>query len=146
MKISSAFPSNYLKASDIPQGPGATVNINEVRLEDVAGNNNPADCKPVLYFAGKTKGLVLNKTNSATIAAVYGDETEAWHGRPVTIFQSQTMYQGSMVACLRVMVPQQPGQQPPAQQAAPQQTPEQQAAAVADFDQANQSRGDDVPW
>ena len=113
MKISSLFTGKYLKAEDIPIGQQVAVTIDRVEIEDVAGNDNPADKKPVLYFIGKQKGLVLNKTNSSTISAVYGDETEGWRDQTIKLFQSEVMFQGVMTPCLRVTVPQaEPAQEP----------------------------------
>ncbi len=114
MLISSAFPSTYLRAADIPAGQQVVVNVDRVEIEDVGGNNNPADQKPVLYFAGKQKGLVLNQTNSHVIEAAYGDETDAWHGQPLALFQTTTDFKGTVVPCLRVKLPvTEPAQQPP---------------------------------
>jgi hypothetical protein len=72
MRMSSAFPSNYLRAADL-QGRNVTVTIDRVAMEDIGG-----DHKPVLYFRGKEKGMVLNKTNGNNISAAYGDETDDW--------------------------------------------------------------------
>ena len=54
-----AFPSKYLKSADLA-GKRIPVVIREVVFEEVA--QNEAD-KPVLYFEGKERGMVLNKTN-----------------------------------------------------------------------------------
>lgn len=101
MKISSAFPSKYLKAADLPAGRELTVTIDSMQLEQLDDNQE----RPVCYFRGKTKGLVLNSTNANTISVVYGDETDAWTGRTLVIFHTTTMYKGQRVACLRVRIP-----------------------------------------
>ncbi len=130
MDINSCFPSTYLKADDIPAGREVSVTMAEVRLEPVDGAN--ADPKPVLYFVGKKKGVVLNKVNSATIAQVYGAETDHWHGRPLVLFTTTTQFQGRVVPCLRCRVPaqSQAPQQPPQGQSVP---PETAAPAQSDF-------------
>lgn len=102
MRISSAFPSKYLKASDIPEGREIALQIDDVRMENMEQSR---DEKPVLYFIDKTKGLVLNVTNGNTLADVYGDDTDAWHGKPVVLFSSTTSFQGKNVPCLRVRIP-----------------------------------------
>jgi len=101
MKISSAFPSKYLKAADLPMGREVTVTIDSMQMEQLDDNQD----RPVCYFRGKSKGLVLNSTNASTISVVYGDETDAWVGRPLVIFNTTTMYKGQRVACLRVRIP-----------------------------------------
>lgn len=104
MKIGTAFPSKYLKASDIPEGEQVTVKIHRLSIEDVAGSGDPEDDKPVLYFQNKSKGLVLNKTNANTISQAYGDETDNWISNPVVLYATETTYQGRMVPCIRVRI------------------------------------------
>jgi arabinogalactan endo-1,4-beta-galactosidase len=99
MKISSAFPSNYLKCSDL-QDRNVKVLMDRVEMEDLGG-----DQKPILYFQGKDKGLVLNKTNSNNIAAAYGDDTEEWSGREIILYPAMTDFQGKTVPCIRVRAP-----------------------------------------
>lgn len=105
MNIGSAFPSKYLKASDIPESQFVTVQINHVEIENVAGSGDPEDDKPVLYFIGKQKGMVLNKTNSNAISTAYGYETDDWQGKTVQLYATETEFQGKRVPCLRVKVP-----------------------------------------
>lgn len=101
MNINSAFPSKFLKASDL-SGRATIVTIDSVGLEDV-GDGEP---KPVLYFQGKSKGLVLNKTNALTIAEIAKtDEMDDWGGVQVMIFPTKTQFQGKRVDCLRVDYP-----------------------------------------
>ena len=102
MRISAAFPSKYLKAADIPHGREVTCQIEDVRSEEMEQSH---DEKPVLYFAGKDKGLVMNVTNANSIADAYGDDTEAWNGKTVIIFGTTTDFQGRSVACLRIRIP-----------------------------------------
>lgn len=107
MRISSAFPSNYLKATDL-QGHSPTVVIARVEMETVGD-----DHKPVLYFQGKEKGVVLNKTNANNIAMMYGDETDSWAGRAVTLYSAWVEYQGKSVEAIRIRPPQSQGHQAP---------------------------------
>jgi hypothetical protein len=68
MKTSSIFPSRFLTASDL-QGRRTAVIIEEVVMEDI-GNDERA----VARFKGKTKALVLNKTNTRTIEEIAGTD------------------------------------------------------------------------
>ena len=108
MDINAAFPSNWLKAADL-QGRSVSVKIDHVDIETVAD-----EPKPVVYFQGKTKGLVLNKTNAYTISMIYGQETDSWQGAAIEIFPTQVDFQGRQVAAIRVRMA------PPSQTAAPQ--------------------------
>jgi hypothetical protein len=105
MRIGQAFPSKYLKAGDLPEGQFIGVTIDRVEMVNVAAEGTPPEEKPVLFFVGKEKGLVLNRTNSSAIEEVYGDETDDWHGQPVKIFATTTSFQGKNVACIRIQVP-----------------------------------------
>lgn len=96
MNIDEAFPSKYLKASDL-QGRSHELEIASVSMEEVGDGN-----KPVVFFLGKAKGLVLNKINSGMIASQCGSETDTWPSQKITINPDKTMFQGSMVDCIRV--------------------------------------------
>jgi len=99
MRISEEFPSQYLKASDL-QGREIRVTMARVEREKIG-----TDSKLVLYFKGKEKGLVLNKTNAGTISDAYGDDTDDWFDNPLILFSVKTDYQGKVVDATRCRVP-----------------------------------------
>ena len=106
MQISEAFPSNYLKAADL-QGRNALVTIARTEYEMI-GN----DKKLILYFQGKEKGMVLNKTNANNISQIYGDETDDWKGGEIILFEAMVDFQGKTVPAIRVKAaPRKPQQQ-----------------------------------
>jgi hypothetical protein len=99
MKISEEFPSQYLKAADLG---GREIRVTMANTErEKLGNDN----KLVLYFKGKEKGLVLNKTNAGTISDSYGDDTEDWFDNPLILFSVKTDFQGKVVDAIRCRVP-----------------------------------------
>lgn len=104
MKISTSFPSKYLRAADI-EDRSVQVIMSHVDMETVGDT----DTKPVLYFSKHEKGLILNKVNSKAIANVYGDETDAWRGKPIILFTAMVEFRGDTVLAIRVRVPKQPG-------------------------------------
>lgn len=104
MKSSDAFPSKYLKASDL-QGRQVTVRMTHVDPEVISG-----DKKFILYFSGKTKGMVLNKTNWNNIAKVYGDDSDDWSGQEIVLFEAIVDFQGESVPAIRVKGPSKPAQ------------------------------------
>ncbi len=112
MKISAAFPSNYIKASDL-NGKPWDMKIRAVAMEDL-GQGNDKESKPVLYFDSAQKGLVLNKTNANTIVNSYGDDTGNWTGKDIQVFPTTTEFKGETVDAIRVrVVPEaQPEKQP----------------------------------
>jgi hypothetical protein len=101
MNIESAFPSKWLKAADL-QGRTIRVTIRTVLMEAVGGGS---DQKPILYFQGKERGVVLNRTNAVMIAHYYGQDTDQWPGREVELYTETVPFQGRMVSALRVRVP-----------------------------------------
>ncbi len=40
----------------------------------------------MIYFAGATKGVILSPTLTRQIAAIHGDDTEAWSGKRVQLY------------------------------------------------------------
>jgi hypothetical protein len=100
MHIDSAFPSKYLKASDL-QGRNVTVKMGRVEQEKIGD-----DMKLILYFQGKEKGVVLNKTNANNVAAIYGGETEDWYGKEITLVEAMVDFQGKSVPAIRMRAPQ----------------------------------------
>lgn len=116
MKVSEEFPSQYIKASDLG-GREIRVTMQNVEREKIGTDN-----KLVLYFKGKQKGLVLNKTNAATISDAYGDDTEDWYEQPLILFSIKTDFQGKVVDGLRCRVPTAKDNKP-ARRAEPQEDP-----------------------
>lgn len=108
--INEAFPSKYLSAADL-QGRPVRVTINEVVME-VVGQGAQASNKPILYFAGKQKGLVLNKTNARTIASQCGDEMNDWVGTEIELFSIWTEFNKQQVEAVRVRFPTRAGAAP----------------------------------
>lgn len=107
MNINETFTSNYIKASDL-QGRRVQVRVRDVRNE-VVGEQS----KIVLYFQGKDKGFICNRTNCLTIAEAWGPETDNWIGGALEMFSMKVPYQGKLVDGLRVR-PLQARQQKPA--------------------------------
>ena len=69
---------------------------------EVLGDNK----KLILYFEGKDRGLVLNKTNANNIANAYGDDTDDWIGKQIVLFEAMVDFQGRTVPAIRVRMPQ----------------------------------------
>ena len=104
MNINDAYPSNYLKSSDL-HGRRIKVEIDRVSMEEF-NNKGKTETKPVLFFAGKAKGLVLNKTNAMLLASYFSPETDGWVGKTVILYSERVPFQGQMVDSLRIQVEQ----------------------------------------
>jgi hypothetical protein len=102
MKISTAFPSKYLRAADVDEmGGEITHTIRKVVLEEVGQDRTE---KPVVYFRQTQLGLVLNRTNAARLAASLGDETDRWVGQQIVLGTEQVPMRGQLVNSIRVRV------------------------------------------
>lgn len=100
MNINDAFPSNYLRASDL-QGRTVTVTISGCEMTTFQDGSS----KPALSFQNKDKGMVLNKTNSQMIADSYGPDTDTWIGKPIELFSMRVQGPNGMTDGLRVKIP-----------------------------------------
>jgi hypothetical protein len=118
MKIGAAFPSNYLKKEDC--GNGIIVTVKDIRVEDVGGNGDPQDSKPVVHFHESDKGMVINRTNAEIMTQVMGtDDTDGWIGKQIVLYNEPNIWFGSkQTGGIRVRpatgqpAPQVPGQAP----------------------------------
>lgn len=112
MKISQLFPSKYVKAADL-NGKTVTLTIAKLVVEELGPSGHPGaekERKPVLYFQKATKGLVLNRTNAMTIVGLYGDESDDWGGKRISIYPTRIRAFGAMQDTIRVReeIPAQP--------------------------------------
>ena len=101
MHYRQMFDNKFIGAWDIPKGRDATVTISKVVAQEITSQRGK-DRKPVLFFQGKSKGMILNKTNCKTIARMYGEDTQNWVGKAIAVYASTTSAQGEEVECLRV--------------------------------------------
>lgn len=97
MDTSQAFPGKFLKADDIA-GRQPVVTIDRVEFEKVGDEN-----KLVVYFVGKEKGLVLNKTNWTAICEIAGSkDSEDWVGVEIRLRTERATYNGKTAPAVRV--------------------------------------------
>lgn len=99
MNINDQFPSKFLKAGDL-NGSQIVVTIKDCIVEAIG-----EDRRPVLYFAGKEKGVVLNKTNATNVSEAYGPDTDEWTGKKVVLYTAYVDFQGRSVESIRIRKP-----------------------------------------
>ena len=99
--MSQAFPSKYLKAADLG-GKQVPVTISHVEFEEVAKDEAN---KPVLYFEGRTKGMVINKTNNDRLCGAFGYQSDEWAGKEIFLYTEMTQFEGRSMPGLRVSIP-----------------------------------------
>jgi hypothetical protein len=98
MNIAEAFPSKFLKAADLDEQDMSVV-IGRVEMETIG-----TDRRMLLYFNGKDKALVCNKTNANSIAKAYGTDTDGWIGKPIVLFPTHVDYKGESVEAIRIKI------------------------------------------
>jgi hypothetical protein len=108
MNINDIFTSDYLKASDLANDDSPRkVRIANVTMEPFGEEN-----KLVIHFAGDTKKMIANRTNSMTISEQFGPDTDSWIGGVIVLFSTKVPFGGRIVDALRVSVPKQPAKAP----------------------------------
>jgi hypothetical protein len=101
MHFKLMYPSEYLAACDL-HGQDAKVVIEKVEVEDIIGSDGKKEQKPVVWFQGKKKRMVLCKTNAKSVAGRHGNDTEQWIGKTITIYGTTCMAFGAQVECIRI--------------------------------------------
>ncbi len=104
------FPAEYLSAAWL-KGRDVTFTIVRVEQDDLKTDRG-TEKKPVVRFAelderrqqDKTvpRAWVLNKTNAKTIARLYGNETNDWIGKRITLYPTTCTAFKDVVDCIRV--------------------------------------------
>lgn len=97
----SMMDRDFIFAFDLA-GKDVTVTIREVKAGSLTSNGGRKAKKPVAYFKDKEKGLALNATNCKVIAKLYGNDTDAWSGKAITLYPTTTEMNGETVECIRV--------------------------------------------
>jgi hypothetical protein len=98
MKFDEMFPSKYLRGADLEKP--LAVRIKSVSIE-LLGKEQEA--KPVCYFVGDVKPMILNKTNCATLITITGtEESDEWGGHRVELYRETIMMNGSRTPALRI--------------------------------------------
>lgn len=103
MKINDLHPSKYLKVTDLEGDQVFT--IAKVSFETLKDNDGNEEDKPVLWFLGVQKGLVLNPTNRKRILAQHpAEDTDEWIGKQITLTQEWVEAFGKADFAIRVKV------------------------------------------
>lgn len=101
MNIDTAFPSKYLKASDLADGIHTPFVIEEIKIEEIGREQTK---KPVIYFEGEDKAFVANKTNCNAIKKLYGSDTDEWIGKTIRLYSTEVQFGDEMVESIRVSI------------------------------------------
>ena len=112
---SEAFPSRFLKASDLPPR-GKAFRIAKLQVERVGQDQTE---KYVLFFKGEDKQLILTITKWDAIAEFCGADSDTWTGKGIVLYPDKTPFGGKMVDCIKVRRPKPPQATPVVKQPEP---------------------------
>jgi hypothetical protein len=99
------FPSNFLKADDLDDGP-MTLTIADIHQEKMQDGNS----KPCVFFKEDKRALVLNVTNKNSLILLSKSKNPADAiGLRVMLVQVEAEYQGKPCKALRIRKPPTPG-------------------------------------
>jgi len=130
------YGSRFLAATDL-KGP-VNVTVDRIEYEQFTRPGEQTRTKAVAYFKGGKKGMVINKTNAANMAAAFGKPFAGWIGKRVTLRVEQTMFAGKPTRGLRIY-PANGGDTAPPPVAAPEPPPPERPPLR---DEMN----DEIPW
>lgn len=105
------YDSDFIANWDLPRDKDTVLTIATVERQEIINHMDKDDegkpkksVRPVIKFVGREegKGWVVNKTNGAAIATMYGTKVEGWKGKPISLYVTQTKAFGKMSDCIRV--------------------------------------------
>lgn len=124
MKVSDAFPSRFVAATDLQGKSEVVAIVSRITQESLKRKNGEDEVCPILHFTSAKKGMVLNLTNAKRIAKLYGDDMDDWIGKPIILYATEVEAFGETTMAIRVKerIPT-PEQMPGAAQAAAEEPP-----------------------
>jgi hypothetical protein len=99
MHYKKAFPSKYLKAHDLSEP--TTYTIRSAGIEEMQDGKE----KLVVRLDNCTQRFVVNMTNANRIGEAYGDDTDQWVGKRITLCSEKVQFGADLVDGIRVRIP-----------------------------------------
>jgi len=98
------FPSKtmLLGSHNLNDGEELIATIRAVTIEAIKNTSGQTEHVPVLHFEGKMPPMVLNITNSRSIASLYGEHYDHWVGCSIQIFATKVKAFGQETTALRI--------------------------------------------
>ena len=102
MKLTEMFPSNLLKAADVSDAGGEMpLTIARIEMKEFDTDNGGKERKPIIFFAND-KQMVCNKTNGTALAEMFGNETDEWLGKSITLIVQNVDFAGKSTPAIRI--------------------------------------------
>lgn len=92
----------FMQAEDIENPIEMT--IEAVEEKEIGAEGEEKKRKLIMSFQNSDKALVLNRTNSESIAKLHGPETDGWKDKKIILFKSTVQTEGKFKGkpCIRV--------------------------------------------
>ena len=84
------------------RGAVVPVTIDRIEFQELHPRPGATEIKPVCYFVGKQKGLILTSTNQDMLRNTYGDDITASYGKTVTLTAEQIKVAGKLIDTIRI--------------------------------------------
>jgi hypothetical protein len=101
MQTTDFFESKYMRGADLI-GKEITATIKGVTAGEFTADDGRKHRKPVVEFNDGVKPLVLNRTNTASLAAMFSDNMEKWAGKKILLYPDRVPFRGKMCETIRV--------------------------------------------
>lgn len=97
------FPNKMLLlgSQNLNEGEELVAEITAVDIEDIRDQNGNTEKVPVIKFTNAPP-MVLNITNTRTIASLYGELYDGWAGKAIQIFATKVKAFGKEEMALRI--------------------------------------------
>lgn len=96
---SEMLPHRFFKAEDLASGP-VTLTIKDIRMENVAPEDQPKEMKPIVFFNETARGAALNKERAEVLTELFGPDSTAAIGHQIKLLQGRTRFKGKLVPCV----------------------------------------------
>ena len=94
----------YLKAAYLKNAIVPAI-VDRIEFQTVHPRPGQEEIKPVMYFQGKQKGLILTSTNQDFLRDHFGDDITASYGKPITLRAIQKKVAGRMIDTILIELP-----------------------------------------
>ena len=99
--ISKEYPGRFLRGSDVA-GHTMNLKIKNVKREKVYKQKERKDVPMlVVYFDDKDKGVLLGKERAMDLKGLFGDDTDTWLEKEVTMYTENKDIFGKNVDVIR---------------------------------------------
>ena len=89
----------HLKTAIVP------ATIDRIEFQTVHPRPGQEVIKPVMYFQGKQKGLILTSTNQDFLRATFGDDITASYGKSITLRGVNKTVAGRAIETIIISLP-----------------------------------------